>query len=64
MKTPEVMGATPGSGNETPSRDYLGWLASIMPGRTSKEDVDWRPIEADRLEERRLEELSQEVYGY
>jgi len=54
---PQLVSATPGGQEETPSRDYLGWLASIMPGTSPKDDVD-------RLEERRLEELSQEVYGY
>ena len=69
MKTPKAASpqstsVTPGSGEETPGRDYLGWLASIVPGQIAKDDVDWRLMEADRLEERRLEELSQEVYGY
>jgi hypothetical protein len=55
---------TPAAFEEAPARGYLDWLSSVAPGRSQKDDVDWKLIEAERLDDRRLEDLSMEVYGY
>ena len=54
---------TPDSREERSIRSYLGWIAT-NPGGRPKEEVEWRLMEAERLDDQRLQELSLEFYGY
>jgi hypothetical protein len=63
-KTPLMSHEPSGAGDEASRREPVHLQSSVVPGQQSKEEVKWRPLEAERLDDERLEDLSIEVYGY
>jgi hypothetical protein len=43
---------------------YLRWLAYVTPGLGLRKEAEWRLMEAERLDDRALEQLSLESSGY
>jgi hypothetical protein len=51
--------ATPDNRDEMSFRGCLGWLTAITPRGRAQEEVEWRFVEAERLES-----LNVELRGY